>query len=152
MSTASSLSNGFDWNVRVYYEDTDAGGVVFYANYLKFFERARTEWLRALGFQQHEMTATLGAMFVVRQTAVDYLSPARLDDELRITVAVEKLRNASIAFVQEAWRKPSDPSEPGGTGAGETLLATSRIVVVCVDAASFRPRGIPGPLLARLER
>ncbi|EJN02682.1 tol-pal system-associated acyl-CoA thioesterase [Herbaspirillum sp. YR522] len=146
MSAVRSL---FDWKVRVYYEDTDAGGVVFYANYLKFFERARTEWLRSLGFGQHRLAADLGALFVVKNTAVDYLAPARLDDELKLTVAVEKFRNASIAFVQEAWRQPS------GNGAGEhgepLLLARSQITVVCIDAATFRPQAIPGQLLAAIK-
>jgi conserved hypothetical protein TIGR00051 len=86
----SAASSPFDWKIRVYYEDTDTGGVVFYANYLKFFERARTEWLRSFGFQQQHLAETTGAIFVVKNTSVDYLSPARLDDELRLTVVVEK--------------------------------------------------------------
>lgn len=146
----SAASSPFDWKIRVYYEDTDTGGVVFYANYLKFFERARTEWLRSFGFNQQHLAETTGTIFVVKNTSVDYLSPARLDDELRLTVVVEKLRNASMEFVQEAWRLPS-----GNDSAGEAqearLLARGRITVVCVDAAGFRPQQIPAELLSCIK-
>ncbi|WP_034298581.1 tol-pal system-associated acyl-CoA thioesterase [Herbaspirillum sp. RV1423] len=143
----NSSSNGvgndaFTWPVRVYYEDTDTGGVVFYANYLKFFERARTEWLRALGYSQQTLTESAGLIFVVKSTAVDYFAPARLDDELKLTVVVEQFRNASMTFIQEAWRTQ---------GIEQTLLARGHIVIVCVDAASFRPQAIPGEMLARLK-
>ncbi len=147
----SAASSPFDWKIRVYYEDTDTGGVVFYANYLKFFERARTEWLRSFGFQQQRLADTTGAIFVVKSTSVDYLSPARLDDELRLTVVVEKLRNASIEFVQEAWRLPSGNGAAGEIDQEATLLARGRITVVCVDAASFRPQPIPAELLSRIK-
>ncbi len=130
----------FSWQIRVYYEDTDAGGVVFYANYLKFFERARTEWLRAMGFHQHSLAQTEGVIFVVKNTSVDYLSPAKLDDVLTLTVVIEKLGRASISFVQEAWR--SDP-DTGNT----TLLARGSITVVSVDTATFRPQAIPEKIL-----
>lgn len=146
----SAASSPFDWKIRVYYEDTDTGGVVFYANYLKFFERARTEWLRSLGFQQQHLAATTGAIFVVRNTEVDYLSPARLDDELRLTVVVEKVGNASMKFIQEAWRLPS--GDGGAASSGEPrLLARGSITVVCVDQASFRPRGIPPEVLESIK-
>ena len=141
----SAASSPFDWNIRVYYEDTDTGGVVFYANYLKFFERARTEWLRSFGFQQQHLAETTGALFVVSNTSVDYLSPARLDDELRLTVVVEKLRNASMQFIQEAWRLPSGDGEP-------RLLARGSITVVCVDQATFRPRPIPDEVLTCIKK
>ena len=147
----SAASSPFDWKIRVYYEDTDTGGVVFYANYLKFFERARTEWLRSFGFQQQHLAETTGAIFVVKSTGVDYLSPARLDDELKLTVVVEKLRNASIEFIQEAWRLPSGNGAAGKINQEATLLARGRITVVCVDAASFRPQQIPADLLARIK-
>jgi acyl-CoA thioester hydrolase len=131
-------SSDFNWTVRVYYEDTDAGGVVFYANYLKFFERARTEWLRASGVGQQKLSETQQAMFVVKSTAVDYHSPAKLDDELKLTVKVEKLGRASVQFLQEAWR--INTAEP-------QLLATGRIKVGCVDTRTFRPRPIPEQVL-----
>lgn len=141
-NSINSSADAFAWPVRVYYEDTDTGGVVFYANYLKFFERARTEWLRALGYSQQALAASSGLIFVVKNTAVDYFAPARLDDELKLTVVVEQFRNASLAFVQEAWRLQ---------GAEQTLLARGRITIVCVNAASFRPQAIPEQMLARFK-
>ncbi|MGZ3159724.1 MAG: tol-pal system-associated acyl-CoA thioesterase [Burkholderiaceae bacterium] len=133
----------FTWPIRVYYEDTDTGGVVFYANYLKFFERARTEWLRAAGIGQHALTESHGVMFIVKSTAVDYHAPAKLDDELKFTVVVEKLGRASVQFIQEAWRI---------TGENKELLTTGRIKVGCVDTIGFRPCAIPDDVLLKIER
>lgn len=133
------LSN-FTWTVRVYYEDTDAGGVVFYANYLKFFERARTEWLRSAGINQQLMVETHGVMFVVKSTAVDYHAPAKLDNELKLTVVVERMGRASVQFIQEAWRVGKD-------GEQQELLATGRIKVGCVDTQRFKPSQIPSQVL-----
>jgi len=134
-------TGGFIWPVRVYYEDTDAGGVVFHANYLKFFERARTEWLRATGISHHALVQEHGIVFVVRHVAIDYLAPAKLDDELSITVAVEKIGGASVYFLQQAWH----------AGSGETrLLATARVKVVCVDADAMRPTPFPEPVLQKI--
>ena len=120
----------FTWPVRVYYEDTDAGGIVYYANYLKFFERARTEWLRSLGIHQQDLLATAGAAFVVRSATIDYLGAARLDDALTLRLQIDKLGRASVAFAQQAWR-------------GDTLLASASVKVGCVDPATMRPRSIP---------
>lgn len=136
------MPSDFCWNIRVYYEDTDAGGVVFYANYLKFFERARTEWLRAAGIGQHALSESQHAMFVVKSTAVDYHAPAKLDDELKLTVVVERLGRASVEFVQEAWCV-------GGTQ--DHLLASGRIRVGCVSTQTFRPIPIPPEVLARIK-
>ena len=130
--------NNFNWNVRVYYEDTDAGGIVFYANYLKFFERARTEWLRATGIHQQEMTQAHQVMFVVKASTVEYHAPARLDDELRITAVVEKLGRASLVFAQEAW-------------CGERLLASGKIKVGCVGTESLRPAVIPDVVAEKIS-
>ncbi len=124
----------FQFHLSVYWEDTDAGGVVFYANYLKFFERARTEWLRDLGFSQHALKSDTGAMFVVSQTGVRYHRPARLDDELRITVALREAGRASMLVAQQAWR-------------GDELVAEGEIRIGCVDHASFKPRRIPAPII-----
>lgn len=132
----------FTWTIRVYYEDTDAGGVVFYANYIKFFERARTEWLRAAGISQQTLKQANGVMFIVKSTAVDYHVPAKLDDELKLTVVVERLGGASVQFVQEAWRI---------TGGHPELMATGRTKVGCVDAAGFRPSAIPDEILQRIK-
>lgn len=139
--TNQMLSN-FTWTIRVYYEDTDAGGVVFYANYLKFFERARTEWLRTAGVSQQLMTETHGVMFVVKSTAVDYHAPAKLDNELKLSVVVEKMGRASVQFIQQAWRID---------GEREELLATGRIKVGCVDILRFKPSEIPQDILQRIQ-
>ncbi len=124
----------FRWPVRVYYEDTDAGGIVFYANYLKFFERARTEWLRAAGIGQQVLAVSQQRMFVVKSTAMDYHAPAKLDDRLEITVAVEKLGRASVKFAQEAWLADGEPAR---------LLCSGSIRVGCVDTQRLRPATIP---------
>ncbi len=128
----------FRHTVRVYWEDTDAGGVVFYANYLKFFERARTEWLRHLGVGQQALRAETGALFVVTDTAVRYRAPARLDDELSVTVQLVERGAASMKISQTAWR-------------GDTLLAEGDIRIGCVDELSFRPRRIPNAVIATLR-
>jgi len=120
----------FRHTLRVYWEDTDAGGVVFYANYLKFFERARTEWLREQGIEQQQLKNETGAIFVVADTQVRYLRPARLDDLIDITVQLREPGRASFDFHQQAWR-------------GAELLAEGQIRVGCVDAGTFRPRRIP---------
>jgi len=135
------MDANFHWNIRVYYEDTDAGGIVFYANYLKFFERARTEWLRAAGVGQQSLAQTHGVIFVVKSTAVDYHAPAKLDDELKLTVVVRRLGKASVQFSQEAWR--INHGEP-------QLLATGDIKVGCVDAKTIRPSAIPDEVAKKL--
>ncbi len=124
------MASVFNWTVRVYYEDTDAGGIVYYANYLKFFERARTEWLRASGIGQQVLLEEHGAIFVVKSAALDYHAPAKLDDVLELTLSIEKLGRASVQFVQEARR-------------GAALLTSARVKVGCVDAATLRPRALP---------
>ncbi len=128
----------FHHPVRVYWEDTDAGGIVFYANYLKFFERARTEWLRALGHSQQEMVDTTGCMFVVQETSVRYRSPARLDDLLTITVHVRERGRASLRITQQAW-------------SGDRLLAEGDIRIGCVERATMKPHRIPGPIFEAIE-
>jgi len=132
-SVESPASGSFSWPLRVYYEDTDAGGVVFYANYLKFFERARTEWLRACGIEQNALAEQTGLIFIVRGTALEYRAPARLDDTLRIISRIERLGRASVDFVQQAYR-------------GDTLLADGSIRVACVARDSFKPTPIPAPV------
>ena len=138
-----SPSPDFSWTVRVYYEDTDTGGVVFYANYLKFFERARTEWLRAHGIGQQLLAEKHHVMFVVRSTAVDYHAPAKLDDELKLTVVVERLGRASVEFAQEAWQM---------NGAEKKLLTKGKIRVGCVHTETFRPTPIPDEVLGRIHK
>jgi acyl-CoA thioester hydrolase len=128
----------FTWTVRVYYEDTDAGGIVYYANYLKFFERARTEWLRSLDIQQQRLLDEDSVAFVVRSAAVEYLASARLDDEVKLILTVEKLGRATVQFAQQAWR-------------GDTLLSTADVKVGCVDAATMRPRALPDLAAAKMR-
>lgn len=127
-NTADNFTSTFD--VRVYYEDTDAGGVVFYANYLKFFERARTEWLRSLGVNQHQLAQQEQRIFIVTETQVKYKRPARLDDLVRIHSRITRLDRASVIFEQIAVCK-------------EQTLAHSTIKVACVNSQTMRPAGIP---------
>jgi acyl-CoA thioester hydrolase len=128
----------FRWPVRVYWEDTDAGGIVFYANYLKFFERARTEWLRHSGVHQQALREAEGTIFVVADTALRYHQPARLDDLLSVTVALADCGAASMRLVQQALR-------------GEQLVAEGEIRIGCVDHGTFRPRRIPSAVLQALQ-
>ena len=130
--------NEFIWRTRVYWEDTDGGGVVYYANYLKFMERARTEWLRAMGHSQHEIAQQFGYVFAVREAHVNYLKPARLDDELEITCVPVPEGKVSIRFQQTISRVNA-----GEAGPPRTPLADGEVRVVCVDAKSFRPRALP---------
>jgi acyl-CoA thioester hydrolase len=132
------MSPVFTWTVRVYYEDTDAGGIVFYANYLKFFERARTEWLRALDVSQHALLEQHGAVFVVKNASIDYHAPAKLDDVITLTLRIEKLGRASVQFIQQA-------------SCGATLLASARVKVGCVEQASMKPRPLPDAVAAKMR-
>ena len=134
---AMNMPSVFHWDVRVYYEDTDAGGIVYYANYLKFYERARTEWLRAIGVGQQELLEQHDALFVVKSVSADYHAPARLDDTVRLTLSIAKMGRASIVFLQQAWR-------------GETLLNTAQVKIGCVDS-SMRPRAVPGAVAERMR-
>ncbi|WP_077038122.1 tol-pal system-associated acyl-CoA thioesterase [Pelomonas sp. KK5] len=129
----------FQHPVRIYWEDTDAGGIVFYANYLKFFERARTEWLRSLvELGQEQMKQELGAMFVVSETAVRYLSPARLDDLLQVSVEVKEAGRVSMTLFQRAMLNG-------------TVLAEGTIRIGCVSPANLKPVRIPAPILQALQ-
>ncbi len=130
----------FSWRTRVYWEDTDAGGVVYHAGYLRFLERARTEWMRAAGIGQGELRRLQGVVFVVRDLAIAFDLPARLDDELDSTVRVARLRAASIELAQEVWRV----AERG-------RLARATVRVACVDAERFVPRRIPPDIAALIE-
>jgi acyl-CoA thioester hydrolase len=131
----------FAWPVRVYWEDTDAGGIVFYANYLKFFERARTEWLRSLGIGQRSLRETAGGMFIVAQTSVRYHRAARLDDELLVTAEVQETGRVSLIIAQQAILRP--------TGA---LLCDGTIRIGWVEAGSLKPARIPPTLLEALKQ
>ncbi|HEX2830302.1 MAG TPA: tol-pal system-associated acyl-CoA thioesterase [Burkholderiales bacterium] len=132
-------SESFAWPVRVYYEDTDAGGVVYYANYLKFTERARTEWLRAAGFEQTDLAKVHGVVFVVRAFAIDYLKPARFDDALRVTVELIKVGAGQIDLIQRVMREDEE-------------LATAAVKIACVRLETMRPVRIPREILAKLRQ
>ena len=154
----------FCWPARVYWEDTDGGGVVYYANYLRFLERARTEWLRALGFSQHALARESGIVFTVTDVKIDYRSPARLDDELLVTCEPQSGRAASLEFVQRVLRPPapsrastSAPRASVDRSVDESLeehalLATAEVRVACVDAQSFRPQRLPESLREAVAR
>jgi len=132
------VSEVFSIPIRVYYEDTDAGAVVYYANYLKFMERARTEWLRALGFEQDELTRREGVIFAVRSAKIEFLKPARFNDLLRATVQIGRRGNASITFAQQIRR-------------ADLTLCEGEVKVACLDAATFAPRPIPNRLRSRID-
>ena len=132
----------FEFPIRVYWEDTDAGGIVFYANYLKFFERARTEWLRALGIGQQALRAQTGGMFVVSATSVKYHRPAVLDDELRVTAQLLHSGRASLTIGQRVLRKTATAPE---------LLCEGDIRIGWVSAISLKPERIPSTVLEALK-
>ena len=136
----------FEFPVRIYWEDTDAGGIVFYANYLKFFERARTEWLRSLGIGQQQLREQTGGIFVVTDARLRYLRPARLDDELIVTAQLQETGRASLTIVQQALlNNEQPPNQP------RVLLSEGTIRIGWVDAASMRPARIPSTLLEQLS-
>jgi acyl-CoA thioester hydrolase len=131
----------FEFPIRVYWEDTDAGGIVFYANYLKYFERARTEWLRSLGIGQRDLRETTGGMFVVGETTIKYHRPARLDDELLVTARLEELGRASLIIAQEAF-----------LATGRVPLCEGTIRIGWVEAATLKPARIPPTILDVLDQ
>ena len=128
----------FSWPTRVYWEDTDAGGVVYHAQYVAFFERARTEWMRALGYGQEQLRESHDLVFAIRAVDIAYLRPARLDDLLRVTVALVQCGRASAVFAQQVLR-------------GDELLATARVRAAALGGADFRPRAIPEALFRVLK-
>jgi acyl-CoA thioester hydrolase len=130
----------FQWDVRVYYEDTDSGGVVYYANYLRFMERARTEWMRSLGFEQDRLLAEQGILFAVRSASIDYLRPAHFNDRLDVTVDVRQRGRASLTLEQAVLRH-------GDTGGP---LCTGTVKIACLEAATFRPQPIPDTILKEI--
>ena len=132
----------FQWPVRVYWEDTDAGGIVFYANYLKYMERARTEWLRAMGIEQRTLRDEAGGQFVVSEVKIKYHRPARLDDELAVSVDLGHVGQASLIIGQRVLSKSEH----------DTLLCEGTIRIGWVDAATLRPSRMPSQVSGTLER
>jgi acyl-CoA thioester hydrolase len=138
----------FTWPIRIYWEDTDAGGIVFYANYLKFMERARTEWLRALGVEQQALREQTGSMFVVTETALRYLQPARLDDQLLVSAQIVEAGRASLRMQQKIWKAaPSQPHEHGI----DSLVCEGTICIAWVDAGTLKPGRIPKDIMEKLN-
>lgn len=129
----------FSMKLRVYYEDTDSTGVVYHARYLHYFERARTEWLRAFGFSHQVLMETTGVAFTVSRLQIDFLRPARLDDTIIVDATVVSNRRASLEFAQ-TLRRENEPAD----------LTRAQVRVACIDAASFRPCGLPRALRERL--
>ena len=132
----------FTFPIRIYWEDTDAGGIVFYANYLKFFERARTEWLRSLGVEQQSLKDEIGGMFVVSETQLKYFSPARLDDLLEVTAQTVETGRASLVLSQQAWLNVAGQRK---------LLAEGTIRIGWVDSHTLKPGRIPAKILEALQ-
>lgn len=129
----------FRWDIRVYFEDTDVGGVVYYANYLKYLERARTEWLRALGFDQGRLMAETGLGFAVRSISAEYLKPARLDDRLTVTSRVASHGRVQVVFDQRIER-------------GEELLMTATVRIACMDLGRGKAAPMPNDIFEQFER
>ena len=129
----------FHWPVRVYWEDTDAGGVVYYANYLKFMERARSEWLRSQGFEQDVLRDEAGIVFVVRRVEIDYLSPARFNDQLEVSVSLHEVGRASLSLKQVLTREAIP-------------LVSAQVTRACVDAKRFKPVKMPASILQSLPQ
>ncbi len=160
----------FSFPIRVYWEDTDAGGIVFYANYLKFMERARTEWLRSLGISQFALKQETGGMFVVTDTQLKYLQPARLDDVLLVSCAMLAKGRATLQITQKIWHsprylldslllnsernaQPSDvkPHDHGMLPSSQTLVCEGTICIAWVDAGTLKPGRIPTSILEALN-
>lgn len=133
------MRDTFRFPIRVYYEDTDAGGVVYYANYLKYMERARTEWLSSLGYELSTLESVEGIVFVVHRVEIDYRIPAKLGERIHATLTLAELNRASMSVEQDIVR-------------GDELLTHARVALACVDRANWRPKRIPAQLHERLER
>jgi acyl-CoA thioester hydrolase len=139
LSPAQRKRATFRLPIRVYYEDTDAGGVVYYANYLKYMERARTEWLSSLGYELSTLERVEGLVFVVHRLEIDYRIPARLGERVDATLELVALNRASMAVEQDIVR-------------GDDVLTRARVALACVERASWRPMRIPAPLHEHLGR
>ncbi len=166
--SAPAQSAPFAFPIRVYWEDTDAGGIVFYANYLKFFERARTEWLRSLGVEQRRLRENTGCLFVVGETTVRYHQAARLDDELLVTAAIQDIGRASLIIAQQAFLHGSGPANAAsspqsariGSSAfpaasvrnGGPLICEGKIRIGWVEASTMKPARIPATILEALKQ
>lgn len=139
----ADIMSVFIWPIRVYYEDTDSGGVVFYANYLRFMERARTEYLRSMGLEQESLRANHGIVFAVTSVQVDYLRPARLDDLLHIATEIIEKGKVRVVFAQTVTRT----NGKGDDIASRQVICRGQVSVACLDAQTFKPRPLPSFIL-----
>ena len=147
----SSKLTEFSWPVRVYYEDTDSGGVVYYANYLKFMERARTELLRSIGYQQDQLQQELGIIFAVHSANIQYKKPARFNDELNVVTSINALGKASIRFKQSIYLE-STHHDDGLTKSISGLLSEAEIKIACLNAKKFTTQSIPAPIIKKIRQ
>ena len=135
------MINQFNWPLRVYYEDTDAGGVVYYANYLNFFERARTELLRSLGFEQDRLMVEEGVIFAVRSITVDYLKPAKFNDDLIVSADVAAIKRASLLFEQRIARVDDS----------QITFCAATVRIACLDCHSLKPKPMPQSIMQAIQ-
>ena len=147
----SSRLREFSWPIRVYYEDTDSGGVVYYANYLKYMERARTELLRSIGFQQDQLIQEQGIVFAVRNANIEYRKPARFNDELNVITSISALGKASISFKQSVYRHMAE-GYPADDIKAACLLSDAVIKIACLNAKKFTPQSIPAPIIKKINQ
>ena len=149
MSSNKNVAVGeFSWPVRVYYEDTDSGGVVYYANYLKFMERARTELLRSIGFEQDIIQQELGILFAVFGASIQYKKPARFNDELEVITSITSLGKASITFKQSIFLKSTFHAHVKPA----TLLSDAEIKIACLNAVKFTPQSVPASIIEKINK
>lgn len=141
----------FSWPVRVYYEDTDSGGVVYYANYLKFMERARTEFLRSIGYEQDLLQQELGIIFAVHSANIQYKKPARFNDELNVVTSITSLGKASIHFKQSVILE-SSYTTGSESGSKQDLLSEAEIKIACLNAKKFTPQSIPAAIIDKIKK
>ena len=146
-----SKQKEFSWPIRVYYEDTDSGGVVYYANYLKFMERARTELLRSLGYQQEQLQQELGIIFAVHSVSIKYKKPARFNDELNVVTSITCLGKASIRFKQSVYLESTRHADKSDE-TGARLLSEADITVACLNAKKFKTQSIPALIIKKINQ
>ncbi len=155
-SNKNAAAKEFSWPVRVYYEDTDSGGVVYYANYLKFMERARTELLRSIGYEQDQLQQELGIIFAVHSANIQYKKPARFNNELNVLTSITSLGKASIDFKQSIYLEPSpDVTVSTGSVSPELpaeLLSEAEIKIACLNATKFTPQSIPASIIEKINK
>ena len=150
-SNKNTALREFSWPVRVYYEDTDSGGVVYYANYLKFMERARTELLRNIGYEQDLLQQELGIIFAVHSANIEYKKPARFNDELSVVTSITSLGRASIHFKQSVILKSSSHAG-SASGTKPDLLSEAEIKIACLNANKFTPQSIPAAIIEKIKK